>query len=136
MKEYTYKFADGTTSTVEVDEELYAVLEEMDKQEHNNDRSETRRSESYESMEEQCIEPGKSDDYFVKEAFQNMDNEELQFAISELPFSQQVVLKLKFYDDKTFPEIAEILGVSVATIYKRYERIIKKLKNFFGIVEN
>ena len=43
MKPYTYKFADGSKSTVEVPDEIYDILIEMDKQEKYGNRRETRR---------------------------------------------------------------------------------------------
>ncbi len=135
MKSYTYKFADGTTSTVEVEDELYKVLEQMDTDEHNNNRRETRKHDSYEWLEEQCAEPGESDTYFEEEAFFNMEDETLQAAVAQLPLSQQDFLRRRFYENKKVPEIAKEIGVSDKTAYKRYERIMKKLNFFLGNVE-
>ncbi|MNC57608.1 RNA polymerase sigma factor SigX [compost metagenome] len=38
------------------------------------------------------------------------------------------LLILRIYEDKSFAEIGEILGVSTATVRKRYERTKGKLK--------
>ncbi len=135
MKSYTYKFADGTTSTVMVENELYDLLEAMDKQEKNGKRRDTRRHDSYEWLEEQCAEPGESDTYFEEEAFFNMEDETLQAAVAQLPLSQQDFLRRRFYENKKVPEIAKEIGVSDKTAYKRYERIMKKLNFFLGNVE-
>ena len=52
MKNYTYKFADGMKSVVEVDDELYGILIEMDRQEKYGNRRETRRHVSLETLTE------------------------------------------------------------------------------------
>ncbi len=135
MKSYTYKFADGTTRTVEVEDELYKILEQMDTDEHNNNRRETRKHDSYEWIEEQCAEPGESDTYFEEGAFFNMEDETLQAAVAQLPPSQQDFLRRRFYENKKVPEIAKEIGVSDKTAYKRYERIMKKLNFFLRNVE-
>lgn len=49
MKEYTYKFADGTKCTVEVSDELYKKLKRLDKDEYNDWQRENRRHVSLES---------------------------------------------------------------------------------------
>ena len=74
MKEYTYKFADGSKSTVEVPDELYDILIEMDKQEKYGNRRETRRHISLESLMEQGLEPSIVDDYFAESRVINMNN--------------------------------------------------------------
>lgn len=132
MKEYTYKFADGTTSTVEVDDELYEILDQMDKDERNQNRRETRKHDSYEWLEEQCVEPGTTDDYFTADAFFNIENEELQAAIAELPPSQQDLLRRRFFEGKMVKEIAEQDGIASCTVSKKFARIYKKLENFLG----
>ena len=42
MPKYTYKFNDGTTSTVEVSEEHYKLLTNLDKEERTNNRKQRR----------------------------------------------------------------------------------------------
>lgn len=44
MPKYKYRFCDGTVSEVEVSDEHYALLKAMDKQEHENNRSQGRKN--------------------------------------------------------------------------------------------
>ena len=109
MKNYTYKFADGMKSVVEVDDELYGILIEMDRQEKYGNRRETRRHVSLETLTEMNVEPSYTDEYNFDEIFGGMDNERLQEAISQLLPTQQSLL---------------------CSISNRLARIYKKLKNF------
>ena len=50
MKSVTYKFLDGTTQTLEVSDELADLIEQLEKEEKNGNRRETRRHNSLECM--------------------------------------------------------------------------------------
>jgi len=54
--------------------------------------------------------------------------ENLQSALAALPEKQRVVVVLKFYRDKTFRDIGEMLGVSENTAGSRYRYGMKKLR--------
>ena len=130
MKNYTYKFADGMKSVVEVDDELYGILIEMDRQEKYGNRREPRRHVSLETLTEMNVEPSYTDEYNFDEIFGGMDNERLQEAISQLLPTQQSLLNRLFVERQTVSEIAEKDGVAVCSISNRLARIYKKLKNF------
>ncbi|MCL2061142.1 MAG: hypothetical protein FWH03_00750 [Firmicutes bacterium] len=53
MPKYKYKFCDGTSCEVEVTDEQFALLKEMDKQEHNSNFKHKRKSTSLEVLQEQ-----------------------------------------------------------------------------------
>ncbi len=130
MKTYTYKFADGTKSVVEVEDELYDLLIEMDKEEKYGNRRETRRHVSLDALTELNVEPSYTDEYNFDEIFGGMENEQLQEAISQLLPSQQDLLNRLFVERQTVSEIAASDGVAVCSISNRLARIYKKLKNF------
>lgn len=130
MKTYTYKFADGTKSVVEVEDELYDLLIEMDKEEKYGNRRETRRHVSMETLTEMNVEPSYTDEYNFDEIFGGMENEQLQEAISQLLPTQQDLLNRVFVERQTVSEIAASDGVAVCSISNRLARIYKKLKNF------
>ena len=48
MKTITYKFADGTTSAVEVSDEFYSLYEDMEKADGLSERKHSRRNQSLE----------------------------------------------------------------------------------------
>lgn len=130
MKTITYKFADGTTSKVEVSDEIYALCEEMEIEEKSSDRRETRRHVSMESLVEMNLEPTVTDEYFKDEVFKNMESERLQQAISQLLPSQIALLKRVFYEGESVTEIAKNDGIAVCSVSNRLARIYKKLKKF------
>jgi len=66
-----------------------------------------------------------------KEPGETIDQDEqnlINSAIRKLPPDQREVLHLKVYEDKTFREIAEIIGVSTNTAASRYRYAMDKLK--------
>lgn len=130
MKTITYKFADGTTSKVEVSDEIYTLCEEMEIEEKSSDRRETRRHVSMESLVEMNLEPTVTDEYFKNEVFKDMESERLQQAISQLLPSQIALLKRVFYEGESITEIAKNDGIAVCSVSNRLARIYKKLKKF------
>lgn len=54
--------------------------------------------------------------------------EQLQAALSQLPQSQREVVALKVYREKTFREIARLLGVSMNTAASRYRYGMERLR--------
>ncbi|MFC1587438.1 RNA polymerase sigma factor [Planctomycetota bacterium] len=63
---------------------------------------------------------------------QNLEQEELERQLSSLlahlPDEQREVIMLKVYGDHTFASIAEITTAALATVHKRYQLGIRKLK--------
>ena len=55
--------------------------------------------------------------------------EQLQVTLSRLPQAQREVVVLKVYREKTFGEIAELLGVSLNTAASRYRYGMERLRN-------
>ena len=69
MKEYIYKFADGTKSIVEISDELYKKLKRQDKDEYNNWQRENRRHVSLDEMRDNGIDVPVFDEYTFGELF-------------------------------------------------------------------
>jgi len=55
--------------------------------------------------------------------------------LSQLPESDQVLLSLRFVEDMSMPQIAEIMGSSVSHIWKLLERAFAKLRRRIRIPE-
>ncbi|HRE77120.1 MAG TPA: sigma-70 family RNA polymerase sigma factor [Flavobacterium sp.] len=53
--------------------------------------------------------------------------------LDELKPSYQVVLKMRFYEEKTFNEISDELGTTTQNIALKYKNAIGKLKEKFGL---
>lgn len=76
---------------------------------------------SYEALQE---EKQKETEY-VEDSYKNID---LERALDELPEKDKAIIVLRFFEDKTLEEIAQILEENISTIKSRLYRSMKKLK--------
>lgn len=53
---------------------------------------------------------------------------QMQTMLATLPNDEQALLRLRFYDEKTIPEIAQSLSSKEGTIKARLSRLLKKLR--------
>ena len=67
------------------------------------------------------------------------DGDEIQFhlerAIASLPDKQKLVFKMKYYDETSYREIAEILETSEGALKASYHHAIKKIEDYFKTKE-
>ena len=72
----------------------------------------------------------KADDYFD---FGNIEVVKLQKAITTLPTKQQLAFNLRYYDDLSYKEIADVTGSTESTVKANYhfakEKIIKYMNS-------
>lgn len=54
----------------------------------------------------------------------------LQKAIIQLPEKQQLVFKMKYFEELKYEEISEILGTSVGALKASYHHAVKKIEAF------
>ena len=115
---------------IEVSEELAIVIFDLEKDEFNNNRAETRRHESYSDMND------KSDKLTDKNAdieavvFGNIESEKLHTAIKHLlPQQKELVYKI-FFKDMKIADIARNEGVSHEAVRKRLKKIYKILEKY------
>lgn len=71
------------------------------------------------SLDEMPIEQGKEDVY---------EDIDLKEALDSLNAEDKAVIELRFFEDKTLNEIAEILGENLSTVKSRLYRGIRKLR--------
>ncbi|MFP9114493.1 RNA polymerase sigma factor [Flavobacterium sp. RHBU_3] len=67
-----------------------------------------------------------ADDYFEGDALQL----KLQQAIATLPEKQQLVFKMKYFQDIKYEEMSEILGTSVGALKASYHHAVKKIEDY------
>lgn len=130
---YTYYFADGTKSVVtaqEVGQEWINILWDMDEKESKRNRAETRRHVSIDELVEMNVEPSYEDEYSPEDILEHISDPDLHYAVSMLTEPQKKLLYRRFVQGFTVTDIAEIDGVAVCSISKRFERIYKKMENF------
>lgn len=134
MQTIKYKFADGTTSTVEVTDELHAVHLEIVQQEKRNHWRETRRHTSLYYFTDTGIdfEDTRTDSPF--ESYIRKENiANIRKAISMLtPKRQELVYKV-FFLGKSFSAIAKETGVSKSAVSRQMQTVYKHLRKYLGV---
>ncbi|MDE7164706.1 MAG: sigma-70 family RNA polymerase sigma factor [Clostridiales bacterium] len=53
----------------------------------------------------------------------------LQNALTKLGETNRIIVEQRIIEGKTFKEIAEMLGMYVGTVYKRFKKSVKKINN-------
>lgn len=127
----TYQFADGTTSTSEVDEEIGAYIMDSRRQEENDDRRHRYHNYSLDAITYEGPEYGRCDRYLC-DGPDEMEElaQRVRDAFTHLTETQQRRL-LKYSRGMSLHEIAADEGVDYRAIFKSIEFARKKfLKNF------
>ena len=127
MKEYIYKFADGTKSVVAVEDKLFEVLKGLDQAEKYGNRKETRRHVSLDEMRDNGMNVPVFDEHTFGELFANLPNEELFEAVKNLAVEQKELLKKVFYERKRLKEIASEQKVTPQLISWRLRITLEQL---------
>ncbi len=132
MQKIKYEFADGTTSEIEVTDELYALHLELVQQEKRNHWKETRRHISLNYLTENGIDFEDKAADSLSAYLRRENDERIHTAITKLLPEQQVLIKKIFYEGKTITEIAKAENVGKSAIANRLTRIYIKIKKFLN----
>ncbi len=79
-----------------------------------------------EEVQQKALQNLQADEYFEGDAMQL----KLQQAIAALPEKQQLVFKMKYFEDLKYEEISDILGTSVGALKASYHHAVKKIEDF------
>ncbi len=79
-----------------------------------------------EALQTKIVDNLKADTYFDGNEIQI----KLQKAIALLPEKQQLVFKMKYYEEIKYEELSEILGTSVGALKASYHHAVKKIEDF------
>lgn len=128
MQTIKYRFADGTTSEIEVSEEFYALHLELVQQEKRNHWKETRRHISLNYLTDNGIdfESPAADPLSV--LIQQEDEKQIHKAMSALTNKQKELAEKVFFKGMTLTAIAKEKGVSQPAITQQLATVLKKLK--------
>ena len=132
MQTIKYTFADGTTSEIEVTDELYALHLELVQQEKRNHWKEIRRHISLNYLTENGIDFEDKAADSLSAYIRREDDERIHNAITKLLPEQQALIKKIFYEGKTITEIAKAENVGKSAIANRLTRIYIKIKKFLN----
>lgn len=131
MKKIIYQFADGTQNEVEVSDEFYAQYQEIEKEEKNKNRAETRRHTSLSQIQENGFEPALQEPSPEEILIKEEQLQVLHKAMGTLTDKQLKVFVLYAEQGLSFMEIGKKMGLSKDTVKEHYWSAIKKLKKFF-----
>jgi RNA polymerase sigma factor (sigma-70 family) len=81
-----------------------------------------------EAMQTKIVENLKADEYFDGNEIQL----KLQKSIALLPEKQQLVFKMKYFEELKYEEISEILGTSVGGLKASYHHAVKKIEEYMN----
>ena len=81
-----------------------------------------------EAIQSKIVDNLKADSYFDGNDIQI----KLQKAITLLPEKQQLVFKMKYFEEIKYEEMSEILGTSVGALKASYHHAVKKIEEFMN----
>lgn len=81
---------------------------------------------SNEDLQQKAIQKLESDVYFEGDAIQI----KLQKAIATLPEKQQLVFKMKYFEEMKYENMSEILEISVGGLKANYHHAVKKIEEY------
>ena len=133
MQKIKYIFADGTTSEIEVTDELYALHLELVQQEKRNHWKETRRHTSLYYFTDMGIdfEDKRTESplelYIRKENIAN-----IRKAMLCLTDKRRELIHKAFFEEKTFRAIAREKGLSKSAISQQMKTVYKHFRKHLG----
>jgi RNA polymerase sigma-70 factor (ECF subfamily) len=83
---------------------------------------------SNEEVAQRAIENLPADEYFEGDELQL----KLQKAVALLPEKQQLVFRMKYFEDLKYEEISEIVGTSVGALKASYHHAVKKIEEYIN----
>lgn len=122
----TYKFADGTTSVAEVDEEIGAFIMESRRQEANDDRRQRYHNYSLDSIVYEGCEYGRCDEYPAEDD----SDERFEAAMATLTEVQRRRLSLRI-KGWTFQRISDAEGIDLKSCRESVHAAEKKFLKVF-----
>ena len=79
-----------------------------------------------ETLQSKIVDNLKADVYFDSNEIQI----KLQKAVAQLPEKQQLVFKMKYYEEIKYEAMSQILGTSVGALKSSYHHAVKKIEEF------
>lgn len=79
-------------------------------------------------VQEKAINNLQADEYFEGDALQVKLNK----AVATLPEKQQLVFRMKYFEDMKYEDISEVLGTSVGALKASYHHAVKKIEDYIN----
>ena len=121
----SYEFVTGEIVEIEVPENITKVSIEIDRDIYNHNRSETRRHNSIDYMEESGLQFEDNSVDIVLELEQKEVIDEIEQALDILLPEQKELIEKVFYKNMKIVDIAAASGVTEAAVRNRLKKYIK-----------
>ena len=132
-----YEFVTGEKLELEVDDSIGEIVIELEVLQSRRNRTETRRHNSLDSMQEQ--RPGYNPRQFVDETVDieqfvvdSDERERLHQAIGLLEERDRLIVRRYYFENRTMEEIGREIGISAMAVSKRLKKIPEKLKSLMS----
>ena len=129
-----YEFVTGETVSIDVDEKWAKILKELDKEEANNNRKETRRHISLSELGDEgpWLTTDHGEDY-LRCAGKTFARDDARFdeAYKTLTPKQKEIYQAVYVHDKMLKEYAEENGISPSAATQQNKGMIKKYEKVF-----
>lgn len=125
-----YEFVNETVE-IEVDEEWGNILVDLDRQDHNLNRKETRRHYSLDACQFEGADFAVEDEELEAMFAEPSDAERLHTAIGKLKPEQQRLIRAIYFEGISVNDYAKMEGCTQSAISHRLQTVRNKLKKLF-----
>lgn len=134
MEKINYKLSKGKFVELEISKKKAEALRSINRDTESHERKFKRRTLRETSLnylhDKYEWEPA-DESVDVQIAFEREETKvAVREAIMKLTEKQRYLVHMRFYEDKSFSEIAQIFGVSKSAITQQFQTISKKLKSY------
>ena len=127
-----YTLANGKRIRIDVTIEVKELLEQSDRESRSQKRKDRRHLNYVESMDELDTLPTQPQEDTAALVIKMDSCKRLYAAISKLPELQKRRLLLYFFHEMNFRQIAELEGVSIATVARTVDRALDTLRKILN----
>ena len=132
MLTYTFKDADGVSQAVDLEDNVFEEICDVDYKIRLCNRKERRHCQSLEASMEKGFDIADPNADIIEILDKKQRDAELYAAIAKLSPEQQQLVSDVYLDGKSQSAIAKRQGVSKVAIHLRLQVILKKLKEFLS----
>ena len=123
-----YSYCDGQSISIEVEDGLGEIIIQLEKDEYNGNRRETRRHESYSDDNDKrdtLVDPEAD---VEADVIRSAENNRLYQAIQALQPQQQELVQQIYFENRKITDIAQAQGVTEGAVRGRLRKIHIRLK--------
>ncbi len=126
---YKYNFCNEAVE-IDVPDEWAQVLQNLDREEYNNNQKETRRHSSLEVFDPDEL-PVPSEESVEDSVLSAMDAERIRKGLRLLPPRERYLVEQVFFEKRSYTDIAREEGKDESTIRRAVAIISRRLRMFF-----